>query len=494
MSWLERLNAARDGAGLGAFRVLFGALLCFSVARFWAYGWIDELYIRPDFHFTYFGFDWVRPWPALGMYLHFALMALAAACLCIGAASRVSAFVFFLTFTYAELIEKASYLNHYYFVSLVTLLLATMPCGATFSLDAWLRRRRGLVGETRSPRRVSPNVEEGPSAECPIGTGSTCPSPAQRGRGEPGTNLGHEVLLPPTVRAWCYALLRAQLALLYFFAGFAKLNRDWLLAAEPLGTWLGLHADAPLIGPWLASPAAAYFASYAGAAFDLSIPFWLSWRRSRPWAYAIGVVFHIGVWLLFPIGVFSWVMIVATTLFFDPSWPRRWLGQSGPHASLAAAGSRGQLGRWSLGALGVYLLVQLVVPLRYVLYPGNVNWHEQGFRFAWRVMLVEKAGQVEFTVLAGADDRRYVVYPRQMLTPLQYKMMSTQPDMIQQFARHLRRTFQAQGHERVRVYADAWASLNGRPRQRLIDPGVDLASEPWSLGPKRWILPLQNSS
>lgn len=61
MSWLERLNAARDGAGLGAFRVLFGALLCFSVARFWAYGWIDELYIRPDFHFTYFGFGWVQP-------------------------------------------------------------------------------------------------------------------------------------------------------------------------------------------------------------------------------------------------------------------------------------------------------------------------------------------------------------------------------------------------------------------------------------------------
>lgn len=123
-----------------------------------------------------------------------------------------------------------------------------------------------------------------------------------------------------------------------------------------------------------------------------------------------------------------------------------------------------------------------------------MNWHEQGFRFAWRVMLVEKAGQVEFTVLTGDDDRRYVVYPRELLTPLQYKMMSTQPDMIQQFARHLKQTYQARGHERVRVYADAWASLNGRPRQRLVDPSVDLASEPWSLTPKRWIVPLQSSS
>lgn len=450
---LEAWNAARDAAGLGAFRVLFGALLCFSVARFWAYGWIDELYVRPSFHFTYFGFGWVRPWPRLGMYLHFLLMAGAALGLCVGWRSRTSAAIFFLTFTYAELIEKASYLNHYYFVSLVALLLALMPCGASLSVDAWRRARRGQ---------------------------------------------------PPLVaRAWCYGLLRAQLALLYFFAGLAKLNPDWLLSAQPLGTWLALHADTPVIGPWLASRPAAYLASYAGAAFDLSIPVWLSWRRSRPYAYAVAVVFHVGVWLLFPIGVFSWVMIVSTTSFFEPSWPRRWLGPAAADASAEGAApaaeppeepsASGRLTPLSLTALAAYLLVQLCVPMRYVLYPGNVNWHEQGFRFAWRVMLVEKAGQVEFTVLTD-DDRRFVVYPRDTLTPLQYKMMTTQPDMIQQYARHLQQRFASEGHERVRVYANAWASMNGRPRQRLIDPAVDLASAPWTLWPKPWIVPLQNSS
>ncbi|HWO09055.1 MAG TPA: HTTM domain-containing protein, partial [Polyangiaceae bacterium] len=186
--WLARLNSPRDGAGLGLYRALLGALLLFSVARFWSYGWIEQLYVEPTFHFTYFGFGWVKPWPGAWMYAHFAVMGAAALCLCLGFQSRLSALLFGLTFTYAELIEKASYLNHYYFVSLVTLLLATMPCGACFSVDAALRRRRGV--------------------------------PA------------------PVARAWCYALLRAQLASVYFFAGLAKLNPDWLYSAQPLRTWL----------------------------------------------------------------------------------------------------------------------------------------------------------------------------------------------------------------------------------------------------------------
>lgn len=438
--WARVLDAESDAAGLCAFRALFGAILFLSVVRFWAYGWIDEIYVSPAFHFTYFGFDWVKPWPGAGMYVHFAVMAASAFALCIGLASRLSAAVFFVTFTYAELIEKASYLNHYYFVSLMSLLLVFVPCGAAFSVDAAWRARLGAR--------------------------------------------------PPSVRFWMYAILRAQLALLYFFAGLAKLSPDWLLAAEPLRTWLGLHGDVPWLGRWLALPAAAHAASYASAFYDLTIPLWLSWRKTRPFAYAAVVIFHVAVWLLFPIGVFSWVMIIAATLFFDPSWPRRFIGRaaSGAQPNTSDAGRLSRRGRF---ALGTYLLVQVALPLRYLLYPGNVNWHEQGFRFSWRVMLIEKAGRVEFDVVTGDDERSFPVYPRDDLTPLQYKMMSTQPDMIHDYARYLRKRYVELGHTNVRVYADAWASLNGRPRQRLIDPRVDIGNEPRSLWAKPWILPLE---
>jgi C-terminal processing protease CtpA/Prc len=50
--------------------------------------------------------------------------------------------------------------------------------------------RMTRAGETRSPRRVSPNVEEVTNADMPIWPGSTRPSPAQRGRGNPARIKG----------------------------------------------------------------------------------------------------------------------------------------------------------------------------------------------------------------------------------------------------------------------------------------------------------------
>jgi hypothetical protein len=132
--------------------------------------------------------------------------------------------------------------------------------------------------------------------------------------------------------------------------------------------------------------------------------------------------------------------------------------------------------------MSCYLALQLWLPLRHLAYPGAVNWSEQGFRFAWRVMLIEKTGHVELRVHDTATGQRWSVSPRHELTPLQLSMMSTQPDMIAQYARHIAARFRAQGHARVEVYADAWASLNGRPAQRLLDETVDLAVQ----GPGAW--------
>jgi vitamin K-dependent gamma-carboxylase len=433
---LARLCTRVDAAGISVFRAAFGALMVAAVARFVARGWVYELYQAPTYHFTYLGFDWVKPWPGGWMYVHFALMGLSALGIALGAFTRVSAALFFLTFTYAELIDKATYLNHYYLVSLLALLLCFVPSNRRYSVDAWRLRRRGKA-------------------------------------------------MPGDVGLWAYWLLRAQVGLVYGFAGLAKLNPDWLLRAEPLRTWLPGHADVPWLGSLLAEPGLAYVMSWAGAAFDLSVVPLLCLPQTRRYAYAAAALFHTAVWSLFPIGVFSWVMLVAGSVFFDPAWPRR--GVAPPVRQAHANGSRLVVVA-AIALVGVYLALQLAVPLRFLAYSGSPNWTEEAFRFAWRVMLIEKTGNVEYRVVSARGERRE--RPRDHLTPLQAKMLSTQPDMIQQFAQELARREAARSGQLPRVYADAWAALNGRPAQRLVDPDVDLARAPRTLRPKPWIVPL----
>ena len=142
----------------------------------------------------------------------------------------------------------------------------------------------------------------------------------------------------------------------------------------------------------------------------------------------------------------------------------------------------------SRGLIGVYVATQILLPLRSALYPGNTLWSEEGFRFAWKVMLVEKAGSLEFEVEERAG-RRYSVSPQQYLTPFQARMAATQPDMILELAHWIARDAAKRAGSPVRVYADSEVSFNGRLRRRLIDPTQDLASIEDGLSPKPWILP-----
>jgi hypothetical protein len=277
----------------------------------------------------------------------------------------------------------------------------------------------------------------------------------------------------------------------YFYAGAAKLNSDWLWQGEPLRLWLGTFTDTPVLGPLFEERWLATGMSWAGALYDLSVAPLLMWRRTRAFAFAAAVVFHVSVWLMFPIGIFPWVMLVGATLFFEPGWPRRWLTRiSSRIGSVSLPSAPRATPPALLVVVGVHLIVQVLVPLRFLLYPGWVNWSEEGFRFAWRVMLVEKAGQVEFEVVVPSARKRFQVFPRRELTALQYRMMATQPDMIHQYALHLKHRYAERGYPDAEVYARAWVSLNGRPSHALIDPNVDLASEPRSLRPSRFIVPL----
>ncbi|MEL6864570.1 MAG: HTTM domain-containing protein, partial [Bacteroidota bacterium] len=110
-------------APLITFRIAFGLVMLFSTLRYIYMGWVDTQLVDPILHFSYFGFDWIGPLSQVGMYSIFAVLALACIAITLGWYYRLFTVVFFLCFTYVELVDLTYYLNHYYFVSIIAFLL-----------------------------------------------------------------------------------------------------------------------------------------------------------------------------------------------------------------------------------------------------------------------------------------------------------------------------------------------------------------------------------
>jgi hypothetical protein len=140
-----------------------------------------------------------------------------------------------------------------------------------------------------------------------------------------------------------------------------------------------------------------------------------------------------------------------------------------------------------IAVLSVFFVSQLVIPFRYIMYPGKLYWTEQGFRFSWRVMLMEKSGLATFRVI-DESGKYLIVNNKEFLTPMQEKMMATQPDMILQYAHILRDFYTSIGYNKPAVYVDSYVALNGRRGRAMVDPNVNLALEKESFRHKPWIL------
>ena len=450
-----------SAAPLAVFRLCFGLLMGISLLRFAALGWIEKLYLEPTFHFTYYGFSWVKPLGAF-TYVLFGIAVLATVMVALGYRYRLAIAVFFCTFTYFELLDKTTYLNHYYFVSILSFLLLFLPAQAYFSLDA--RRRPALASAT--------------------------------------------------VPVWTIDAIKLLLSIVYIYAGLAKLNPDWLLRAQPLRIWLPARDYLPLIGPLLREQWVAYAFSWGGALYDLVIPFLLWNARTRTFAFVLVVGFHVLTRILFPIGMFPYLMIVSALIFFPASFHEQvlarlrssgvWLGffskdeQSDPPQLTAqvavvlpppSASFSSWQRRATAAVIGLFFTLQLLLPLRFALYPGKLFWTEQGYRFSWRVMLMEKAGYANFKIVDRTTGRRFYVNNAEFINPFQEKQMATQPDFILEYAHYLAAVYRQRGITDPAVYVESYVALNGESSRPYIDPTVDLTQIQPSFLPATWILP-----
>ncbi|MTI21062.1 HTTM domain-containing protein [Fulvivirga sp. RKSG066] len=435
-------------APLAAFRIFFGLMMFASIVRFWSYGWIDKLYIQPKFFFSYYGFEFVQP---LGSwtYLLFAVCGLSALLVMVGYQYRMAIVTFFLSFTYIELMDKTTYLNHYYFISILSFLMIFLPANRYFSVDA---KRNDLLASEYIPN-------------------------------------------------WSIDAIKLLLVIVYFYAGLAKLNSDWLLEGMPLKIWLPSKYDLPFLGDLLQKQWVIYAFSWGGAIYDLAIPFLLLHRPTRVFAFVLVVIFHVLTRVLFPIGMFPYIMIVSATIFFDANFHNQVLQRLASWFKINKArfdNGKVLVQNWAgkhrlkLGLLTLFFVLQLAFPFRHLAYPGELFWHEQGYRFSWRVMLMEKAGYAQFKVVDGVSGQQFYVDNTDFLSAFQEKQMATQPDFILQYAHFLKEHFEQQGHENVEVYVESYVALNGRRSRPYIDPEVNLVPEEESFKNKNWILPFED--
>ena len=418
--------------------------MTYSIIRFWLKGWIQTMYIDPSFHFTFYGFEWVTP---LGnyTYLLFFICGLSAFFVAIGYRYYMSIIIFFLSFTYIELMDKTTYLNHYYFVSILSFLMIFLPSNSSYSVDSYLQKKSF---------KYTPK--------------------------------------------WCVDSIKLLLFIVYFYSGLAKINKDWLFEAQPLKIWLTTGSyDFPLIGSNLMQQEwFHYFMSWGGMFYDLLIPFLLISTRTRVFGFLLVIFFHLFTVLLFPIGMFPYIMIMSSLIFFSSKTHKKILDfilkpfidkiKSIREMKIINI----QKERISLIVVSVFFIIQFLFPFRYSLYPGELFWNEQGYRFSWRVMLMEKKGYTTFKVVNKENDNSFYIMNNSFLTEFQERQMSFQTDFIIEYAHFLGTYYKNLGLNDIEIYADSYVALNGRISKRFIDPKIDLLKQKRGFKNKDWIIPL----
>jgi len=427
-----------DAASLACFRMAFGGLLLYQTISYW--GIIERFFVEPRVHFSYPLAPFIQPLPLPWMKLYFVLLALAALGVTIGLFYQVCSIALFVLYGYLFLIDQAYFNNHTYLCVLVAMWMAIAPAHRTWSLDVKLKR---------------------------ITPGNAIP-------------------------AWPIIVLRAQWVIVYTFGALAKLNGDWL-RGEPMTAFLHPHANAPFIGELLQTNEAALFLAWGGFIFDLLIGPALLWRRTRPFAIIFMLFFHISNHFLFHIGIFPWLAMTSMVLFIEPSTPRRWfrskLQESAPQISkyrpIPAL----------TGFIVIYMVIQLLAPLRPHLYPGHVSWTHEGWFFSWTMKLEMKDCFVGMQVIDRKTGRAWEVDQSRDLNSFQRHRMWQDPAMIAHYARYVREQAIHSGIEDPLVIVDAVVSMNGRPFQYMIDPHVELAqTQPTWPKPAPWIVPLDEDA
>jgi len=430
-----------DGLWRALYRIGLGGCLLWQVWKYFSAGLIHSYYIEPAHHFTWPGLSFVRPWSESGMYMHFALLAVAAMCILLGFRYRIAATVFFVGYTWLFLIDVCWYLNHYYLICLLSFLAIFLPANRELSID--------VLRNPKLRRQWTPS--------------------------------------------WTLWLLRFQIAIPYVYGGIAKLNSDWL-HGEPIRSWLAVQPDFPLIGQFFRDEWCVSVFVYGGMLVDLLIVPLLLWRRTRIPAMLIAIAFHLLNSQLFTIGVFPWLMIWVTVFLFTSPETIAKLRRNRVAQGSSASDSPPTDNRLSIGwttALAAYVAWQTLMPLRHHFYPGHTAFTNEGHRFSWRMKLNNRTLQPRFFYTDSATGRRHALALHHWITWFQERKLED-ADQLLQLTDWIEADLKQKGVINPRIAVEATVALNGRPPMQFVDPDLDLTKIDRTFAPTSWITQYPN--
>ena len=415
--------------------MFFGALIFLESFGAILTGWITRTLVEPKFTFNFIGLDWLQPLPGPWMYIYYAVMGILGIFVMIGYKYRLSILSFTLLWAGVYFMQKSSYNNHYYFLMILSAVMIAMPAHTYASVDA----------------KLNPKLKS--------------------------------ISMPN----WCRLYFFLQLFILYTYAAIAKLYPDWLDLTVPR-LLMESKQHYALVGNLLQYDLVVYFVAYGGILFDgLIIPM-LLWKRTRKIAFFASIIFHLFNSFIFQVGIFPYLSLAFAVFFFEPKYIQNLFFKNKPFYSENEVVKPGYAPVFKT-IFVIYFIVQIALPLRHHCIEGDVLWTEEGHRMSWRMMLRTKSATTTYTVIDKATNKSTLINFDDYLSKKQRKPASSKPDVIWQFAQHLKKEYAKKGMD-VEVYVRAFVSVNGKPRQQLINPKVDLASVKWNpFKHQEWILP-----
>ena len=424
-----------DNSSLIVFRIIFG-LLCFleSIGAIFT-GWVKKTLIEPEFTFNFIGLDFLQPLPENGMYFYYAVMGVFGFLIMIGYKYRLSMLCFTIMWSATYLMQKSSYNNHYYLLMLLSALMVCLPANRYLSVDA----------------KLNPKIKQ--------------------------TSMPN----------WCKQVFVIHLFIVYTYAAIAKLYPDWLdtTAIELL---MNGKRHYYIVGDMLQQKWLHYMLAYGGILFDgLVIPL-LLFKPTIKFIFYISIFFHLFNSVIFQIGIFPYLSLAFTLFFFEPKSIQKLFLKQKPFydaEEIVIPKYKNIL----ITSFSIYFIIQIALPLRHHFIEDDVLWTEEGHRLSWRMMLRIKSGYATYKVKDKTTGKITAIKLSDYLTRKQRRHASTKPDVIWQFAQHLKDDFASKGQD-VSVFVNCKVSVNGKNHKKLINSEVDLANTPWQyFGHNDWILP-----